>query len=276
MQSRCASRGHYHAKRMLEVAAAGLHSILLVGPQKAGKAVLARSLMTILPGLPFIAPHPRTDSLSAAVEQARGGMLFLKDLEQWDDSSLALLCETVVGQPGLFLLVATTRYCPCGNYSDEVQDCTCFTVAVEAHQNRLVETVDACFAIEAFIPSVNRLASVRPDEPSRAVRARVDAARLIQRQRNGAVWPNSALALPEVESCSPLDMPAQKLLAAAQAQLSLSAEQGLFLRQVTRTVADLASGYTTVLFVQASHLAEAIQYRPRWTKGRNKGGYSIQ
>jgi len=261
-------RGHYHAKRMLEVAASGNHSILLVGPPKAGKAVMARSLTTILPECPFIAPQPHTDSFSAAIEQARGGILFLQDLEQWDDPSLALLRETVARQPGLFLLVATARYCPCGNYSDAVQDCTCFTVAVEAHQERLRETVYACFAIEAQIPSVNRdLASRRPDEPSRAVRERVAAARLIQCQHNGEARLNSALSLPEVEERSPMDSPAQKLLAAAHAQLPLTPEQGLFLLQVARTVADLASGYRTVPCVQANHLAEAICYRPRWTRG---------
>lgn len=261
-------RGHYHAKRMLEVAASGNHSILLVGPPKAGMTALARSLTTILPAGPFIAPGPHTDSFSAAVEQARGGLLFLQDLDRWDDPALALLRETVARYPGQFLLVATAGYCPCGNYSDAVPDCTCFTVAVEAHQERLRETVYACFAIEAQIPSVNPdLANRRPDEPSRAVRERVAAVRLIQRQRNGEARLNSALSLPEVEGCSPLDMPAQKLLAAAHAQLSPTPRQGLFLLQVARTVADLASGFSTVPCVQANHLAEAIQYRPRWTKG---------
>lgn len=261
-------RGHYHAKRMLEVAASGNHSILLVGPPKAGKATMARSLMTILPESPFIAPGPRTDSLPAAVEEARGGILFLKDLDEWDNPSLALLRETVVRHPGMFLLVATTRYCPCGNYSDAVQDCACFTVAIEAHQKRLQQTVYACFALEAQIPGVNRdLANRRPDEPSRPVRERVAAARLIQCQRNGEARLNSALSLPEVEQCSQLDTPAQKLLAAAHAQLPLTPEQGLFLLQVAMTVADLASGYRTVPCVQANHLAEAICYRPRWARG---------
>ncbi|HEV8440422.1 MAG TPA: YifB family Mg chelatase-like AAA ATPase, partial [Methylomirabilota bacterium] len=44
-------RGHAHAKRALEIAAAGGHNVIMVGPPGAGKTMLARRLPTILPPL---------------------------------------------------------------------------------------------------------------------------------------------------------------------------------------------------------------------------------
>jgi magnesium chelatase family protein len=46
-------RGQYGARRALEVAAAGAHNLLLVGPPGGGKTMLARRLPTLLPPLDF-------------------------------------------------------------------------------------------------------------------------------------------------------------------------------------------------------------------------------
>ena len=67
-------KGQHHAKRALEIAAAGGHSLLMIGPPGAGKTMLATRLAGILP--------PLTDDEAleiAAIESAHRGFA----LEQW-------------------------------------------------------------------------------------------------------------------------------------------------------------------------------------------------
>ena len=60
-------KGQIHAKRMLEVAASGLHSLLLFGPPGTGKSMLASRLPGILP------PLSEDDALESAAIQSLCG-----------------------------------------------------------------------------------------------------------------------------------------------------------------------------------------------------------
>ncbi len=63
-------KGQAHAKRALEIAAAGRHSVIMVGPPGTGKTMLAARLPGILP------PMAKDEALAAAVMQSLGSAGF--------------------------------------------------------------------------------------------------------------------------------------------------------------------------------------------------------
>jgi magnesium chelatase family protein len=70
-------RGQLHAKRALEIAAAGGHSLLMIGPPGAGKSMLAHRLPGILPAL------TEAQALESAAIQSIGTAGF--DLTRWSE-----------------------------------------------------------------------------------------------------------------------------------------------------------------------------------------------
>lgn len=124
-------KGQEAAKRVLEVAAAGGHPVLLTGPEGAGKTLLGQSLPGLLPpptgeeaaeiarryqdagldppgGRPFRAPHWTTRPADLVgqgrkpgeVDLARGGVLFLDHLPRFGRRSLRALREPLEGNRG--------------------------------------------------------------------------------------------------------------------------------------------------------------------------------
>jgi len=122
-------RGQRQAKRVLEIAAAGAHSLLFTGPPGTGKSMLAQRLPSLLPPLtedealevasvasiagrfapelwgerPFRAPHHTASSVALVgggsdprpgeISLAHLGVLFLDELPEWERRVLEALRE---------------------------------------------------------------------------------------------------------------------------------------------------------------------------------------
>ena len=107
-----------------------------------------------------------------------------------------------------------------------------------------------------------KLSDKRLGETSQAIRARVEAARKRQRERFRDVQGvscNAEMRPAEIRDHCDLDAAGQSLIKAAMRQLNLSARAYHRILKLSRTIADLAGSER----IEAAHLAEAVQYRPR-------------
>ena len=106
-----------------------------------------------------------------------------------------------------------------------------------------------------------KLAADKVGEDSQTVRARVEAARQQQRERfkNDKIQTNSEMNLPQMKKYCQLDSAGQEILKTAVQNLKLSARAYHRILKLARTIADLSLAPD----IQADHLAEALQYRPK-------------
>ena len=93
------------------------------------------------------------------------------------------------------------------------------------------------------------------------MRARVEAARIVQATRFQGIptATNAAMSLAQVRARWALDAAGEGLMRAAMRQVHLSARAYHWVLKLGQTIADLAESER----VGATHLAEALQYRPK-------------
>jgi magnesium chelatase family protein len=277
--------GQEYPKRALEIAAAGMHNILLLGPNGAGKTTLARSLATILPGLPpFREATPSVGRKAMVgggknlkkgeIALAHGGVLFLDELAEFGKPVLEALIgpmgnrvqtvsndDDAITYPASFILLATMKTCPCGNMGGDSQPCLCKPEDVKKYQGRIPRDVRGGFdlVIDVRKVSVNAFLHPKQGETSESVRARVASAAEKAKNRMGdlGLGRNAEMGRGQIVKYCQMDEATSELMKTAMRQMDLSFGSSLRVLRVARTIADLAGDKEIV----AAHVAEALQYQ---------------
>ena len=233
---------------------------------------------------PFRSPHHTASTVSLAggggtprpgeISLAHNGVLFLDELPEFDKSTLEALRQPLedgfvtitraagtLTLPSRFMLVCAMNPCKCGWYGHPSGRCTCSENQVEQYMRRISGPLLDRIDMYIEVPSVEYEAMRRKDTPesSAVIRQRVNAAREVQKQRFAGteVSCNAYMTPAMIGRYCQLDDAGERLMQGAFDRLGLTGRSHDRILRMARTIADLEGSER----IEASHLAEAIQFR---------------
>ena len=235
---------------------------------------------------PFRAPHHSASSVSligggtipkpGEITLAHRGILFLDEFPEFTRDVLEALREPLEEKtitvsrahgsasfPANFILIAAMNPCPCGFFGTH-KNCTCGPFELVRYKKKvsgpILDRVDLVIEVENIDYEKLSGKKQKPD----GLREKVLAAREIQKARFNELKmsrpkTNSDLGVKDLEKAIVLTSDLSKLLNESAAKLDLSPRSYHRIIKLARTIADLEGEEN----LKASHLLEALQYRPK-------------
>lgn len=249
----------------------------------AGHLNLDKTLMT---ARPFRNPHHTTSGVALVgggstpkpgeISLAHRGVLFLDEFPEFSRAVLENLRQPLedgvitvsraagtVVFPAQFSLVAAQNPCPCGYYSDPTRSCICSPAQIMKYHKKisgpLLDRID--LHVEVGRVEYDKLTADETSEPSSSIQERVQRARDIQTARFSVsnIRTNSEMSIREIRIHCDLGQSEKEFMKAAVMKMYLSARSYHRILKLSRTIADLEGSVK----IEISHLAEALQYRPK-------------
>ena len=250
-------------------------------------SIAGLSTDTIVRERPFRNPHHTASPTSiigggpgagpGEISLAHKGILFLDELPEFSRAVLEALRQPLEDKrivvsratrkstyPADFMLIATMNPCPCGYLGDSSHECKCTESQIQLYQKKLsgplFDRIDMNVEVERVENVELRRVPTGQTAEHDVVKNTITEAIARQRVRYGrdGVY-NSSLSSFEVSQKLKMELAAEKLLAKASEQLSLSARSYFKTIKVAQTIADLDGAD----MIQVNHLAEALTFRRR-------------
>jgi magnesium chelatase family protein len=215
------------------------------------------------------------------ISLAHRGILFMDEFLEFSHKSLEALRQPLEDKkvtisrasmsltyPCNFMLIAATNPCQCGYLNDPLIPCKCSDSMIRNYQQKMSGPLLERFDIKLEVPRVDydKLTGATRGESSAQMRARVEQARQIQRERFQAhphLQANADMQVRDIDEFCPTSPHAQQILRATIEKMNLSARGYHRILKLARSIADLEASPQ----IEGVHMAEAIHYRPRHLTG---------